>query len=339
MLKGRFTLLTMALVGLVFAGLTGYYLQQSKKIPHEQFQEKKLRVLTYSSFAGVAGPGGQLIAEFKNRCQCKVELLTAGDAGLIVERTKLLEAASQPVDVVLGIDQMALESAKPLQFKKLKVDTSDFFAIPAGHLEEQFVPFDWSLMSFVYRKSEIKPPSQFSDLSKPEFRGKIALQDPRSSSPGLQFLQWVRGTQGPKAQEFLRSFKNNVASVSPSWSFSYGLFKKGQADLVFSYVTSLAYHWGMEKDRNYQIAEFKEGHPVQVEYVAIPKSCRECDLAEQFIKFILEEPQQKILMEKNFMFPVLKSVVRGTVFAEMPQFKELALPKDQDLGPWNAVFQ
>ncbi|NJL25998.1 MAG: hypothetical protein HC902_13080, partial [Calothrix sp. SM1_5_4] len=48
--------------------------------------------------------------------------------------------------------------------------------------------------------------------------------------------------KGAGTVEWLEGFRPNVQSVSPSWSFAYGLFKKEQVRFVFSYLTSLAYH-------------------------------------------------------------------------------------------------
>jgi thiamine transport system substrate-binding protein len=183
------------------------------------------------------------------------------------------------------------------------------------------------------------PPNKFDDLTKKEFKNQFALQDPRSSSPGLQFYQWVKSVKKDGAKAFLKALQPNVASVSPSWGMSYGLFQSKQAKYVFTYVTSLAYHWGVEKNRGYKIASFPEGHPIQIEYAGVPEGCVQCELAQKFVQFLTEPVAQKILMEKNFMFPVLPSVVAGTIFAELPQLKVRIVKGEKDMSVWNEVFK
>src|SRR5262249_9986280 len=151
---------------------------------------------------------------------------------------------------------------------------------------DPFVPFDWAPMTFIYREGT-EVPLTFAELTNPKFKGMLALQDPRASSPGLQFYSWVKLIKDADTVKFLKALEPNVQSVSPSWSFAYGLFKKEQAQFVFSYVTSLAFHWGTEKDKRYQAVIFPEGHPTQVEFAAVPDSCRECDLAKEFVLSLL----------------------------------------------------
>lgn len=141
--------------------------------------------------------------------------------------------------------------------------------------------------------------------------------------------------------EFLTALKANVASISPSWAFSYGLFKKKQAQLVFSYLTSLAFHWGIEHDRSYQVVSFPEGHPVQIEYVGVPANCRECELAEEFVRVLLRPAAQGTIMQKNFMFPVVKGLDASTIFAELPHLKTRveANLESKDFSDWDKAFK
>lgn len=327
-------LATTLIIGLLFAR----HMLELKKQGRPTLNDRKLRILTYSTFVGSSGPGTDLFSRFKNLCGCDVEVVTAGDAGLLLERAKLA-SESVPFDVVIGLDQLMLEEARArIQWRPLSV-TAPWIKEISAFKDESFIPYDWSPLGFIYRKSTGAAPANFKELIAPELKGQIALQDPRSSSPGLQFYHWVRATQGPATLEYLEQLKPNVYSVSPSWSFSYGLFEKKQVRFVFSYLTSLAYHWGIEKDRDYNFASFTEGHPVQVEMAAVPADCRQCELAEQFVAELIKPEAQKTLMEKNFMLPVIDGLRAGTVFAELPEVKTIATPLQKDFGDWEKVFK
>lgn len=340
-MRNRLTVFILLAVGVVFVLLFARTMYFSRNLPHGSFTEKKLRILTYSTFIGASGPGTEILNQFKRQNACEIEVATAGDAGLLLERLKISED-SAPFDVVIGLDQLMLPDAKArFQWQDIPLLTSDLRpeALLAG--SSPFVPFDWSPMSFVYRQGEGEPPRDFEELLLPRLKAQIALQDPHASSPGLEFFNWVKDVQGEHTVEFLTKLKPNVQSVSPTWAFSYGLFKKKQARFVFTYVTSLAFHWGIEKDRNYQIVFFAEGHPVQVEYAAVPKSCRECDLAKHFVKNLLDPAVQRLIMEKNFMFPVLKGIEAGTIYQQLPQVKVRSVPNPsvKDLSDWDKVFK
>jgi thiamine transport system substrate-binding protein len=304
----------------------------SRDLPRDQFVTKKIRVLTYSTFVSSTGPGGEIFNRFKKDFNGDVEVTTASDAGLLLERLKLASAA-EPFDVVIGLDQnLVLQAKTDFQWKPLPTQNTPFALQP-------FAAFDWSPMTFIYREGD-EPPRDFADLLSPKYKGMFALQDPRASSPGLQFFSWVKDVEGAKTSQFLTAFKPNVQSVSPSWAFSYGLFKKKQAHFVFSYLTSLAFHWGSEKDRSYRAVSLPEGHPVQAEYAGIPANCGECELAGKLVSLLLSDDGQKIIMQKNFMLPVRDEVKAGTIFAELPGLKLRPFkPLAKDLNDWDQVFK
>ncbi|MEI7974203.1 MAG: thiamine ABC transporter substrate-binding protein, partial [Bdellovibrio sp.] len=191
------------------------------------------------------------------------------------------------------------------------------------------------VLAFVGRTSELSPmPRSFEDLLQERFRNQISLPDPRTSSLGYQLLLWLKEVRGESgAFDFLKKFLKQVKMISPGWSLSYGIFQKKQALLTLSYVTSPIYHLLEEKTTDVVALEFQEGHPVQVEFAGVPASCRNCELADRFLALLLSPVGQKILMEKNYMFPVLESVRRQGVFAQVPSYKLLSrnpLPSSQE---------
>jgi thiamine transport system substrate-binding protein len=109
--------------------------------------------------------------------------------------------------------------------------------------------------------------------------------------------------------------------VTPGWSEAYGLFTKGEAQMVLSYTTSPAYHEIAEKTDRYQAADFSEGHPIQIELAAMTKTAN-ADLARQFLKFMISPAFQDIIPENNWMMPV------GKTSAPLdPVFDKLVHPK------------
>ena len=273
-----------------------------------------LKVMTYSSFMNAWGPGPEIAKRYREKTGVQIEFQDAGDAGLILEKLKLF-----PVDVVIGLDQFSLDLArKKAEWRSIERKT-DERGFPWN--EPEFVAYDWAPITFVYRKGEIEPPKNLRDLLDPRFAGTIALEDPRTSGPGLQFLMWVLGEMGEeKGFEFLAQLKPNIHSVSPSWSTAYGAFKDKRAKLVLSYMTSPIYHLIEEKSDIYAAAVLEDGHQPQIEFAGVPVSCRNCTEADKFVRFVLEPETQKQIMTKNYMLPVESATTAGTPFADLPPF-------------------
>lgn len=285
-----------------------------------------LRVFGYASFTGRWGPGPLLKEQFEKTCKCTVEFIEGSDSGIILQRLKI-EGESLGADLVIGLDQFDLSKATTDQaWRKLSLgDLNVYDAVKPALSSSYFVPYDWGALSFVARKQGLATlPASLDDLLKSEYSKKIALQDPRTSSPGMQFLYWVLQSKGEEEGfKFIQSLMSQAHSFSPSWSTAYGLFTNKQAELVYSYVTSPLYHKIEEKSDDYIALTFNEPLPVQFEFVGIPEFCRHCELAEQFINMMLSPEGQKVIMEKNYMFPVMKGVLEDTPFAPLMNVKTL----------------
>lgn len=301
----------------VFLGLFLAVINKSDSVKSLTGNVPTLRVFGYASFTGRYGPGPQLKETFEKTCQCKVEFIEGSDSGILLQRLKI-EGETLGADLIIGLDQFDLEKAlKEQKWRQLKLGRLDVYdPVKPALTNGFFVPFDWGIMAFVARKGELgHVPTTLDDLLSSELTRKISLQDPRTSSPGLQFLYWVLQSKGEQEGFiYLKNIMKQAHSFSPSWSTAYGLFTKKQTKLAFSYLTSPLYHEREEKNTSYVALKFKEPHPVQFEYVGIPEICKNCDLAEQFINLMLSNPGQKIIMEKNYMFPVMKGIREKTPF-------------------------
>ena len=271
------------------------------------------------------GPGPEIAKRFREETGIAVEFSDAGDAGLILEKMKLF-----PVDAVVGLDGLSLADAKSRhQWRELPVLEGE---PGASFRDALFIAVDYAPVAFVYRDGEIDPPTSLEDLTDARFKGKIALEDPRTSTPGLQFFFWVLSSMGEeKGFQYLEALKQNLHSVSPSWSSAYGSFTKNQSALAFSYQTSPLYHVLEEKNESYRAALFPKGHPLQVEYAGVPEACGRCTDGEKFVRFLQKREIQSLIMRKNFMLPVDESAKEATPFADLATVKVLKLENASEL--------
>jgi len=281
-----------------------------------------LTVYTYSSFAGKYGPGKTVKERFEAVCGCELNWVTAEDAGSLVGRLRL-EGADTKADVVLGLDVNLAAEAKALNiFAPHGVEVKDL-SLPIAWNDDTFVPFDWGYYAFVYDSEKLpNPPKSLKELVENPNGPKVVLQDPRTSAPGLGLLLWMQKVYDDKAGEAWAQLKPRIVTFTKGWSEAYGLFLKGEADMVMSYTTSPAYHISVEKKDNYKAAIFSEGHYMQVEIAGMTRTTKQSELAKKFMAFVLSEPFQSAMPEGNWMMPA------KTPAAGLPaSFKDLAQPQ------------
>lgn len=279
--------------------------------PDRKADRKVLKVLTYSSFAGVYGPGRIIKEKFEKFCECEVQWFLAEDSTALLQRFLLVPG----IDVVIGWDQISLPVAEEgrwenLQLLKTKLFQKGWMADKMKNEEgsffqnPKFVPINWSPVGFIYRNPGISPP-RLKSLH--QVKGKISFPEPKTSTLGLQFYYWIyEAFQGDTKQIhlFLRKLKNKIYGPVFSWSLAYGFFQKGQSDMGLSYLSSLLYHQKEEPDKAYFFAHFQEGHPYQVEFVSVSRSSANRDPAFRFVEFLLSQEIQGLLKEIHYMFPV-----------------------------------
>lgn len=311
-----------------FAVVLGYFFRQTAKRSAALRKEVNIIVYAPRSFIDPFGPGDQIKNDFEKQCDCTVEYVDMGGAVTAIQKMKM--DPSRRVDVVLGVDLLDLQSV----FTSVKVETTElpwtkFRPEIRPLVFPRFVPYDWSPMGFVYRQGEIKPSSSLTEFLQTAPARSVALEDPELSSAGLEWLYWVFQTQ-PNSEEALKSLRRVTETVAPTWSTAYGLFKNKQAKVAFSYLTSLVYHWSVDKDFSYQFMPFKEGHPMQVEYAFVPDSCWSCEVGKQFVRYLLSPATQKLLAEKNYMFPVVENIQLGEAFQKLPKVKVFGPNRLQD---------
>ncbi len=264
---------------------------------------KSLTVYTYESFLADWGPGPKVKAAFEQTCECTLNFVGVADGVALLTRLKL-EGETSQADVALGLDTNLIEEAKETGlFAPHGIDTTSA-KIPGDFKDDIFVPYDYAHFAVVYDTSVVKnPPRSLKELVEGDPQQKIVIEDPRTSTPGLGLLLWIKSVYGDKAPDAWAKLKNRILTVTPGWSEAYGLFTKGEAPMVFSYVTSPAYHMVEEKTEKYQAARFEEGHYIQVEISGMLKATKNRQLAEQFLAFTLSPEFQNIIPTTNWMMP------------------------------------
>lgn len=270
----------------------------------EAAEKPTLTVYTYSGFASEWGPGPAIKTAFEAECDCTLEYVTLEDGVSLLTRLRL-EGESTAADVVMGLDtNLTAEAAETGLFAPHEADTSKL-TLPIEWTDELFVPFDYGYFAFVYDKTRLpEPPDSLDALINGDPEQKILIQDPRTSTPGLGLVLWLKHVYGDKAEDAWAKLKKRVLTVSSGWTESYGLFTEGEAPMVLSWTTSPAYHIIAEQDERFAAASFREGHYMQIEVAGRTRVSDQPELAKRFLAFILTPAFQDVIPTANWMYPV-----------------------------------
>ena len=267
--------------------------------------EKTLTVYTYDAFTSDWGPGPAIKQAFEKECGCTLEYVALDSSIGVLSRLRL-EGEGNKADVVLGLDLNVMAEAKDSGLFAAHGVTADTLALPIDWSDDTFLPFDYGYFAFVYDTEALaSPPKSLEELVEAPDDLKIILEDPRSSTPGLGLLLWVRAVYGDAAPEAWAKLARKTVTTTKGWSEAYGLFLEGEAPLVLSYTTSPAYHMIAENEERYQAAGFAEGHYMQVEVAAMTKSSDDPELARQFLRFMLTPAFQSTIPTAQWMYPVI----------------------------------
>ncbi|WP_342077223.1 thiamine ABC transporter substrate binding subunit [Yoonia sp. SS1-5] len=276
-----------------------------------------LQVYTYDSFTTEWGPGPAVEAAFEETCACDLQFVNAGDGAALLARLQL-EGPRTEADIVLGLDTNLTAAARETGLFAPHGVTADL-DLPIGWEDPDFLPFDWGYFAFVGNAGAAAP-ANMPELAASD--AKIVIQDPRSSTPGLGLLMWVKAAYGDEAPSIWADLADNIVTVTPGWSEAYGLFLDGEADAVLSYTTSPAYHLIAEEDASKVAWAFDEGHYMQVEVAGKVAGTDQPALADAFLAFMVSDTFQSVIPTTNWMYPA------ATPEAGLPEgFETLITPE------------
>lgn len=272
-------------------------------VPLAAASDRSLTIYTYDSFVADWGPGPVVKRAFEAECDCTLNWVGIADGVALLNRLKL-EGESAKADIVLGLDtNLVADATATGLFVPHGVETSAI-DVPGGWSDEIFIPYDFGYFAFVYDTEAISdPPTSLRELVEGDPAIKIAIQDPRTATPGLGLLLWMKSVYGDDASQAWKELKDRVLTVTPGWSEAYGLFTSGEVPMVLSYTTSPAYHMIAEETDRYQAAAFEEGHYLQIEVAGLLAGSDNQELARQFLAFMTSPGFQDTIATTNWMFP------------------------------------
>ena len=289
---------------------------------------EKLTVYTYDSFVSEWGPGPLIEKTFEEKYSVDLELIAVDSAATLLNKV-ILEGSNTKADIILGLDMNLFNSAENSELftaHNMK-NINEKLNLPIEWNSEIFVPYNYGYFAFVYNNKKLKNPPKSMDELLNITDARIVIQDPRTSTPGLGLLTWMKILYGENAQENWSKLNKKIISVTKGWTDAYyNFFMSGEADIVLSYSTSPAAHIMFEENYDISASIFKEGNYLSVEFAGILKSSKNKKVANIFLDFMLSDEFQKVIPSTNIMYPVTN--------IKLPDaFNELEIPKALQLNP------
>jgi len=274
-----------------------------------------LTVMTHDSFS----VSQDVLKSFEEANNAKVVLLKGGDAG--AELNKAILAKNAPLaDIMYGTDNTFLSRAvqadifEPYQSPTL-VGIPDAFKLDPSN---RALPVDYGDVCINYDKAyftqkNIPVPQSLEDLTKPEYKGLLVMENPATSSTGLAFLLATVKHFGDTFTDYWKSLKDNGVVVVDGWETAYytnfsGSSGKGPQPMVVSYGTSPAAEviYAEKKPNDSPTASILGPDACfrQIEFVGILKGTKHRALAEKFVDFMLGKKFQEDMPLQMFVYPV-----------------------------------
>lgn len=294
----------------------------------------ELVLMTHNSF----DIDKEIIAQFEKASNAKVTILKAGDAGEALTLA-ILSKDNPPADLFFGVDNTFLGRALaeqifvPYRSSLLEKVPERFRLDPTN----QVMPVDYGYVNLNYDKKWLEkkglvPPTTLRDLTKAEWKGKLVVENPATSSPGLAFLLTTIAQFGETGEytyiDFWEDLRANGVLMRDGWSDAYYVdfsLYGGDRPLVVSYATSPAaevfFSQGKYTEPPTGNILGKGTAFLQIEGVGILKGTKREALAKKFVDFMMDTAFQGDVPSHMFVFPTNQEAPLPDFFrfAESPE--------------------
>jgi len=317
-----------------------------------------LTVMTHDSFAVSAS----VITAFEQANNVKVVFLQSGDAGTALNKA-ILSKDAPLADVFYGVDNTFLSRGldagiyEPYASPLLAKIPAEFQLDP----KNRALPVDYGDICINYDKAyfavhNLPVPATLEDLTRPEYKSLLVVENPAISSPGLAFLLATIAKFGdPGYLDYWKSLRANGVVVVDDWNTAYytnfsGSSGHGSQPLVLSYASSPAaevFYADPPVDTSPTASILGPGTCFrQIEFVGILKGTSNRSLAEKFVDYMLGVQFQQDIPLQMFMYPVNLDAQLPPVFVQWARVADqpatfdpatISANRDKWIADWTAA--
>ena len=300
----------------------------------DNLHDGEIVIVTYD----VLALSDDMISEFEKASGLNVTILKLDDAGSILDYL-LQNRGNTNVDLAIGLDNTYLQTAIEFDLlEEVDLDKSAMYAPgssqgrsamdPLGPYDGPLaVPYDMGYICLNYDTEAVdgenlSVPGTLEDLTGPEWRGKVALPSPVSSSPGrgfmlasLDYFDW----QSDDGLEFSSWWSDMVANdvvITSGWTEAYEThYTGGYGEWTEGYIgdahitVSYCHSPGVESYYNGNwtrsaTLDIPKTSLFQVEYAAAVSGGNSL-YAQEFIEYLVSPEVNSMMPYENLMYSVL----------------------------------
>ncbi len=316
-------------------------------------------------------------AAFEQQNNVTLNILMSGDAGTMVNKAILAKDAPL-ADVMYGVDNTFLSRAldagifEPYQSPALAAIPDEFKVDPQNRVS----PVDFGDVCLNYDTTAFNgatpAPTTIMDLIDPQYKDKLVVENPATSSPGLAFVLATVARFGDRARRhghselaqrrypysgspYWQQLRANGVLVSNDWEDAYynqfsGGAGEGDRPIVVSYATSPAAEvvGASPAPETPPTANIDDGCFRQIEFVGLLAGARPeaKPLAQKWIDFMLSRQFQEDMPLNMYVLPVDPGAAIPDVFTqtgaqathpiEMP-YQQIGQIRDQVIQEWTDI--
>ena len=279
-------------------------------------------VVLYSSNNPEAMANAAMLLKKKN-AKANVQQVTGG-TGTLMKRIQA-ESANPGGDIFWsgGVGTLAAftQLMEPYNSPEAKAIAPQFLGPKAG-AGNAFVGTNVHVMVLMVNNKQLKglpAPKTWSDLMKPEWKGKFVITDPARS--GTAFIQ-VYGLLKQFGREGLEKIARNAVVVQSSGA----VFKSVAAGEypVGITIESSAYEFVVGGQKEINLVYPAEGTYLGTEGMFIIKNAKNMALAKEFFDVLLSKQAQELLLAENFRRPT-RSDIAVSKLTKLPDLAGLKI--------------
>jgi thiamine transport system substrate-binding protein len=289
----------------------------------------RVTLVVYDSFLD-EGTHVDALHRFSEKTGIDVELLVAGDTGTMVAKA-VLTAGNPEGDVMWGVDNTYLSRVvdegvfEPYEAAGIDNLPAELTDLVPGH---EATPVDFGDVCVNYDigwfdAHHLDPPTSLADLTDPQYRDLLVVENPATSSPGLAFLMASIAEFGEKGwPDYWTKLRKNGVEVVDGWEQAYyerfSWAGHGPKPLVVSYGTSPPAEvlFADPPVTEAPTAVVESTCFRQVEFAGILRGTDAPDAAKKLVDFLISPRFQSEVALNLFVYPANGDVPLPREFTE-----------------------
>ncbi len=201
------------------------------------------------------------------------------------------EGTNVEADIVIDLETSHVESMKD-NFADLSGTTYDVYADSVKNESNYLLwtkyPVGIIINKKYFKEHKLAEPKTYDDLLKSEYKGLIAMPDPKTSGSGYAFYLNVVNIKGEEeAIKYFKKLKKNMREFTSSGSGPTNLLKQGEVQIAMG-----MYSEGVQAITDgyeFKIVELESGVPYNTTSSAIIKGKESKDGVKEVFDYIINE--------------------------------------------------